>query len=65
MTKRWDLVHLLEQAGFQPRNGTGHERFVHPDGRTTFVPRHREIRSTTAKGILKQAGLSDDGRLKR
>lgn len=57
MTKRRDLVKLLESNGFECRGGTNHDRFVHPDGRFTEVPRHREIKDQMAKVIKKQAGL--------
>lgn len=58
MTKRRDVVRLLESNGFVSKGGTNHERFQHPDGRSTVVPRHREIKETMFKVIKKQAGLS-------
>ena len=57
MTKRKDVVSLLEENGFVSHGGTNHEKFVHPDGRTTVVPRHREIKELTFRLIKKQAGL--------
>ncbi|MBM6756718.1 type II toxin-antitoxin system HicA family toxin [Collinsella tanakaei] len=58
--KRRDLVKELTDAGFwQPqgeRKGTKHDKFT--DGEVTvMVPRHSEIKETTAKSILKRAGL--------
>lgn len=53
MTKRRVLVKELKDAGFESCGGTNHEKFQHPDGRTTVVPRHSEIRETTAKEIRK------------
>lgn len=57
MTKRRDLVRELKRAGFKEDGGTGHARFIHPDGRCTFVPRHSEIGDHLAQAIRKQAGL--------
>ncbi len=58
MTKRKDVVKLLKSNGFISRGGTNHEMFAHPDGRTTIVPRHREIKELTFRLIKKQAGLN-------
>lgn len=57
MTKRRDVVKRLLDAGFVSQGGTNHEKFVHPDGRVTVVPRHREIGEATARSIYRQAGL--------
>ena len=57
MPKRRELVKKLRAAGFSPDGGTNHERFIHPDGRTVFVPRHSEISNIMAQIILKEAGL--------
>lgn len=57
MTKRKDVVRLLRSNGFESRGGTNHEKFVHPDGRTTFVPYHREVKEILFRAIRKQAGL--------
>lgn len=57
MTKRRDLVRELADEGFVSRGGTNHEKFQHPDGRTTVVPRHKEIPNRMADIIRKQAGL--------
>lgn len=57
MTKRRDLVRILESYGFRPDKGAGHERFKHSDGRWVMVPRHREIAEPTFKAILRQADI--------
>ena len=57
MTKRRDIIKALEDAGFRSEGGTNHEKFRHPDGRQTVVPRHREIPNLLEKVIRKQAGL--------
>lgn len=59
MTKRRDLVRLLEQAGYKAERGTNHERFRRADGRSVFVPRHREISYPMSRKILNEAGLSN------
>ena len=58
MPKRRDLVRELERAGFVSQGGTNHEKFAHPDGRATVVPRHREISEVMANVIRRQAGLA-------
>lgn len=57
MTKRRDVVKLLEANGFVSKGGTNHEKFENPDGRYTIVARHREIDDQMFKIIKKQAGL--------
>ena len=56
MVKRRDLVRELVNAGFESKGGTNHEIFT-KDGVMTVVPRHREIKESTANQIRKQAGL--------
>lgn len=56
MTKRRDPVNELLAAGFVSEGGTKHEAFV-KDGRTTRVPRHREIDNGLADAIRRQAGI--------
>lgn len=54
--RRRELVRRLLDAGFEPRGGTKHEKFV--KGKLTImVKRHAEIDDTTAKKVLRQAGL--------
>lgn len=57
MTKRRDVVRLLEENGFSSRGGTNHEKFVHLDGRRTVVPRHSNVDDDLFKAIKRQAGL--------
>lgn len=54
--KRRDLEKRLNELGFTLyRNGGNHDIFVNQSGATIPVPRHREIKETTAKLILKTA----------
>lgn len=57
MAKRRDVIRFLESHGFVSDGGTKHEKFCHPDGRKTVVPRYREINELTLRLILRQAGL--------
>ena len=57
MSKRRDVVRFLENKGFVNMGGANHDRFKHPDGRQTVVPRHREISDKLFEVIKKQAGL--------
>ena len=59
MTKRRDVVRLLEAYGFHSEGGTKHERFRHADGREVWVPRLRETLEFTFKSILRDAGIRD------
>ncbi|OUO60415.1 hypothetical protein B5F73_03770 [Olsenella sp. An270] len=59
LTKRRDVVRLLEAYGFHAEGGTKHERFRHADGREVWVPRHREILEFTFKSILRDAGIKN------
>lgn len=58
MTKKRDLERELTEAGYVKLANTGskHDKFRRGDV-TVTVPRHREIKETTAKGIRKEAGL--------
>lgn len=58
MTKKRDLERELTDAGYVKLAGNGakHDKFRRGDV-TVTVPRHREIKETTAKGIRKEAGL--------
>jgi len=54
----------LEAAGFVEHSQKGsHVKFVRTtseETRTAIVPKHREIKIGTLRGILRQAGLSND-----
>jgi len=58
VTKKRDLERELTDAGYVKLSGAGakHDKFRRGDV-TVTVPRHREIKETTAKGIRKEAGL--------
>ena len=56
MTKRRDVIRLLEMNGFTNIGGRRHDVFVKKELRT-IVPRHKEISERTFKEIKKQAGL--------
>lgn len=55
--KRRDLEKKLKNAGWHfLRNGGDHD--IWTDGKhVEAIPRHREIKETTAKGIIKKWGL--------
>ncbi|WP_165173472.1 MULTISPECIES: type II toxin-antitoxin system HicA family toxin [unclassified Adlercreutzia] len=56
MTKRRDVVRLLEQNGFWSKGGAKHEKFT--NGKVTvLVKRHREIEDETFERIKRQAGI--------
>lgn len=57
MTKRREVVRLLEINGFVNEGGKRHDKFKHQDGRWTEVPRHREIDNYLVEVIKKQVGL--------
>ena len=47
--KRRDLIKKLEDAGFQfSEHGGSHDKYVRGND-TEIIPRHREIKETTAK----------------
>ena len=56
MTKRRDVVRLLEINGFINIGGKRHDVFC-KNGLMAIVPRHKEINKYTYQEIKKQAGL--------
>jgi predicted RNA binding protein YcfA (HicA-like mRNA interferase family) len=58
--KRIDLIRHLEVQGCNlDREGANHTIYRNPsNGRCTAVPRHREIKDTTAKTICIQLGIA-------
>ncbi|MFH1224898.1 MAG: type II toxin-antitoxin system HicA family toxin [Candidatus Diapherotrites archaeon] len=53
--KTHKLLKLLKELGFgQVRQKGSHVFFQHPDGRTTLVPLHSEIRAKLLTKIIKQ-----------
>lgn len=56
--KRRDLIQKLLTAGYTKARDRGdHTIFEKPGSRSIPVPRHREVKESVAKAILKQAGL--------
>ncbi|MEE3480518.1 MAG: type II toxin-antitoxin system HicA family toxin [Lachnospiraceae bacterium] len=56
--KHRDLIKRIEAAGGTlQRAGSRHDIYIMPDGKSIPVPRHREIKETTAAEILKDAGV--------
>lgn len=55
--KQADLVRLLKKGGWKLlRHGANHD--IYTNGVYNIaVPRHRELKERTAKGILKEAGI--------
>ncbi len=58
--KRRDLVRHLDKNGcYLDREGANHSIHRNPEnGRYAAVPRHREIKETTARTICDQLGIS-------
>lgn len=58
--KRLDLVRHLQQQGCHfDREGAKHSVYRNPtNGRCAAVPRHREIKETTARTICDQLGIA-------
>ena len=58
MTKKRGLERELTRAGWVKLAGgeSKHDKF-RKEERVVTVPRHRELRDTTALGILREAGL--------
>jgi mRNA interferase HicA len=57
--KHRDLIRYLEQQGcYWDREGANHSIYRNPsNGRCAAVPRHREIKETTARTICDQLGI--------
>lgn len=51
--KRKDLISLLTEQGAIFKEGSKHTK-VYLNGKQTTIPRHTEIKETTAKAIIKQ-----------
>lgn len=58
--KRSDLIRKLEKAGCELiRHGGNHDWYHDPkSGASQPVPRHREVKETLAKHILKKLGAA-------
>ena len=57
--KRKDIDRALIKAGWSIEHGGSHDLATNPKqpGIKISIPRHREIKEMTAKGILEDAGL--------
>ena len=56
-TKRADLIKLLEKNDwYLKRNGGDHDLYTNGK-ETETIPRHREIKESLAKAIIKRRGL--------
>ncbi len=55
-----ELVRAFERMGFAVVSQRGsHIKMKHPDGRTTVIPNHKQIKTgTLKKGILNPLGIS-------
>jgi predicted RNA binding protein YcfA (HicA-like mRNA interferase family) len=51
------VVRVLLSFGFRSVGGP-HEKFVHPDGRLTVVPRQTMISAGTCRQIARKIGIS-------
>ena len=55
--KRKELIRLLEKAGFRfERHGGNHDVYVRKSEREE-IPRHKEVKESLAKTIIKRRGL--------
>jgi hypothetical protein len=56
--KRRDLLQYLADQGCEVGGGKKHTRIRNPaNGKKSFVPRNREIKTGTARGICEQLAL--------
>ncbi|WP_323842593.1 MULTISPECIES: type II toxin-antitoxin system HicA family toxin [unclassified Moraxella] len=54
-----DLIKLLREQGATFKEGSKHTK-VYLNGKQSTIPRHREVKETTAKGIIKQLQANQD-----
>jgi predicted RNA binding protein YcfA (HicA-like mRNA interferase family) len=58
MTREKLLQHLRDHGCQEVKEGGRHTRVLNPaNGRRSFVPRHREIKTGTAHAICKQLDI--------
>ncbi|MGQ3100135.1 MAG: type II toxin-antitoxin system HicA family toxin [Sphingopyxis solisilvae] len=55
-----DVVAALERLGFIQMRQRGSHVILQRDGVGVVVPLHRELKTGTLAGIIRQAGLSQD-----
>jgi hypothetical protein len=60
MEKRRDLERHLRRHGCRMmREGSNHSVWLGPSGSKSTIPRHREIKRTTARTICRRLGVPD------
>ena len=59
-----DLVEGLKKLGFEIARQTGSHVVLKKGGSGCVVPLHREVRTGTLHGVLKQAGVSQEELIK-
>lgn len=57
MPSRRILIKELKALGFEEEPGSKHNKFRHPDGRVTVVPRHSDVSMETVCRIRVQIGV--------
>lgn len=55
-----DVVKMLERMGFEQVRQCGIHIVMRKGANGTVVPMHKEIKSGTLSGIIRQAGLTPD-----
>jgi predicted RNA binding protein YcfA (HicA-like mRNA interferase family) len=55
-----DVVSALERLGFVQMRQRGSHVILQRDGVGVVVPLHRELKTGTLAGVIRQAGLSQD-----
>ena len=55
-----DVIKALEQLGFAQVRQRGSHVVLRRGGTGTVVPLHREVKTGTLAGILRQAGVTQD-----
>lgn len=55
-----DVVSALERLGFVQMRQRGSHVILQRDGVGCVVPLHRELKTGTLAGVIRQAGLSQD-----
>ncbi|WP_420605743.1 type II toxin-antitoxin system HicA family toxin [Novosphingopyxis sp.] len=55
-----DIVRALERLGFEQKRQRGSHVVMRRETNGCVVPMHKEIKTGTLAGIIRQAGLSND-----
>ena len=56
MVKKREVDKWLKARGFQNVGGAKHDKYVHPDGRFTEIPRHGDVKDFLFRRIKKDLG---------